>query len=286
MSDIVLHPKTKQSIEQAIQRATHGLLLTGERGAGKYTVATHIVSQHLGMPIRTAPYLLIVQSNGKAIGIEQIRELQKFLQLKTAGKDAIRRAVIIDDADTMTVEAQNALLKILEEPPEDTVLVLTASRPHQLRPTIHSRVQAISVLPPTKADVMDVFLNQGFGRTDIDRAYVLSNGQVGLLTALLQSDGDNTLVQQIDYAKRLYGMSSFDRLAKIDELSKDKDALRELLFACKRICISALEQAALKSQQKAVQTWHKQLGLILKTEESLKNNPNTKLLLTDLFINM
>jgi hypothetical protein len=283
---IVLHPKTQQAVEQVITSATHGLLLTGELGAGKYTVATHIVSEHLGMPVESAPYLMTIQANGKAIGIEQIRELQKFLQLKTVGNETIRRAVIIADADMLTIEAQNALLKILEEPPEDTVLLLTASRAHQLRPTIHSRVQTISVLPPAKPDIMDAFIKQGFSGTDIDRAYMLSNGQVGLLTALLQSKDDNTLVQRIDYAKKLYGMSTFDRLAKVDELSKDKDALKELLFACKRICTSALEQAAIKSQQKAVETWHKQLSLIITAEESLKHNPNSKLLLTDLFISM
>lgn len=286
MSNIVLHPKTKQAIEQAIQSATHGLLLLGDLGAGKYTIACHIVSQHLKMPVESAPYVLVVRPSGKSIGIEQIRELQKFLQLKTAGTEPIRRAVIIEDADTMTIEAQNALLKILEEPPEDTVLVLTASKAHQLRPTIHSRVQAIAVLPPAKTDVMDAFLKQGFSGTDIERAFMLSNGQLGLLTALLQVKEENTLVQQIDYAKKLYGMSTFDRLAKVDELSKDRDALIELLFACKRICISALEQAASKGQQKAVQTWHKQLALILSAEEMLKFNPNAKLLLTDLFVQM
>lgn len=286
MKDILLHPKTQQAVEQILKSRPHALLLTGELGAGKYTVASYIVGELLGVKAESAPYVLVIQAAGKAIGIEQIRELQKFLQLKTTGSEAIRRAIILDDADTMTIEAQNALLKILEEPPEDTVLLLAASKPHQLKPTIHSRVQALTILPPTKAAIMDFFMPKGYSGTDIDKAFMLSNGQVGLFTALLLSKNDNTLVHQIDYAKKLYGMSTFERLTKVEELSKDKASLAHLLFACKRISTSGLEQAALKSQQKAVLTWHKQLSLVLRAEESLKHNPNTKLLLTDLFISM
>jgi DNA polymerase III delta prime subunit len=286
MTDILLHPKTKQSVEQTLKSRPHALLLTGELGAGKYTVASYIVGELLGVKVEAAPYVLVVKAAGKAIGIEQIRELQKFLQLKTTGNKTIRRAIILDDADTMTTEAQNALLKILEEPPDDTVLLLTASKPHQLKPTIHSRVQILSVLPPSKADILDYFISKGFNGTEIDKAYMLSNGQVGLFTALLQSKNDNTLVQQIEYAKKIYGMSTFDRLTKVEELSKDKSSLAEFLFACKRICSTALKQAALKGQRKAVETWYKQLSLIITTEESLKYNPNTKLLLTDLFLNI
>ncbi len=283
---LVLHDKTNQTIESAVQAGTHAVLITGNEGAGKQSIATYIASKHLGVEAAASPYFSMIDIADKAIGIESIRELQKFLQLKTTGSNTIRRVVVLHKADTMTTEAQNALLKILEEPPEDTVIILTASKPHQLRPTIHSRVQTIAILPPPKDLLLGHFMNKGHKGSDIERAYMLSNGQVGLMHALLSNDDESPLTAHISTAKELYGMNSFERLAKVDELSKNKEVIPGILFACKRICITALEQAALKNQEKAVASWHKQLGLILKAEESLKFNPNSKLLLTDLFIQM
>lgn len=285
MPAVLLHDKTSSAIDSAISNGSHALLLTGLTGSGKQTIATHIADRLLGNA-QKSPYYLSITNDDKALGIEKIRELQKFMQLKTTGSDTIRRVVILHDADTMTVEAQNALLKILEEPPEDTVLLLTASQPKALRPTIHSRIQAITILAPLKDQIIGHFLNLGYNGTDIERAHTLSNGQVGLMTALLDSETQSPLADQITVAKQLYGMTAFERLAKVDELSKSKESIPGLLFACKRICMTALEQAALKNQDKAVQTWHKQLSLIVDTESSLKYNPNSKLLLTNLFISM
>lgn len=286
MNDLLLHAKTRQALQQVASGGAHAILLKGELGAGKHTIAIALATELLGTKAQHASYFLNIAPDGKSIGIEQIRELQKFLQLKTTGTRKTRRVIVMDDADTMTIEAQNALLKLLEEPPADTVLILTAHKPHQLRPTIHSRVQTINVLPPLKDDVVGYFLGKGFTGTDIDRAIQVSNSQVGLMTALLDDSTEHVLAVHIATAKKLYGMSAFERLTKVDEISKDKETLPDLLFACKRICISALEQAAIKQQDNAVKTWHKQLKLIVSAESSLKHNPNPKLLLTDLFISM
>jgi hypothetical protein len=286
MKDLVLHPQTRQSLERVSKSGAHAVLITGELGAGKHTIAYALASDLLNVTAQSSPYFLSISSDGKSIGIEQIRELQKFLQLKTSGTATTRRVVIVNHADALTIEAQNALLKLLEESPSDTAIILTAHKPHQLRPTIHSRVQNVAVLPPSKAEVIDYFLRNGFTGTDIERAFVLSNGQMGLLHALLDNSSDHALANHISVAKQLYGMSAFERLTKVDELSKDREALPSLLFACKRICVTTLEQAALKQQKPTVQTWHKQLKLILDVENALKFTPNTKLLLTDLFISM
>lgn len=282
----VLHPKTQQALQSVAQSGTHAILLTAPQGAGKETAAMDLARKLLQTNPSQSAYFSHIQPDGKSITIEQIRALQKFMQLKTTGSMEIRRVAILTDADTMQVEAQNALLKLLEEPPEDTVIILTASRPQQLRPTIHSRVQQLALLSPRKADAMDYFMGQGNKGVDIEKAYLLSNGQMGLMTALLDTSIEHNLTAHIDTAKQLYSLTAFERLSRVDELSKDKDALGGILFACKRICITALEQAALKNQEKAVTSWHKQLGLITKAEESLRFNPNAKLLLTDLFIQM
>lgn len=286
MTDLLLHPKTKNVLDNLAQSPPHALLIVGELGAGKVHVANSFASSLLGHDVVSAPYYLAISGGGKSIGIEQIRSAQKFLQLKTTGDGLIRRVVLLEDADTMTIEAQNALLKILEEPPKDTLIVLTASQSQNLRPTIHSRVQSITVVAPSKDDAVEYFKTMTYLKPDILRSYSISNGQVGLMTAMLQNQTDHALVAQIAEAKALYGLSTFERIARVDELSKQKEVLPLLLFACKRICTSALEQAANNHQTLSVQTWYKQLKLVCEAEESLSHNPNTKLLLTDLFIQM
>ncbi|VAX30258.1 DNA polymerase III delta prime subunit [hydrothermal vent metagenome] len=84
------------------------------------------------------------------INVEEIRELQK--KLAFLPYEAKTKVAVIDGAETMNPQAANTLLKTLEEPPSSTILILIASNPHQLLPTIVSRCQGIQFhLLPTEA---------------------------------------------------------------------------------------------------------------------------------------
>ena len=82
-------------------------------------------------------------SPAPTIGIDEIRRIKHILTLKPYG--GLNRLIIIYEIDKATVEAQNALLKILEEPPVTTSLVLTTKNHHLLLPTITSRCQVIRI---------------------------------------------------------------------------------------------------------------------------------------------
>ena len=86
------------------------------------------------------------------IKVEDIRALNRFCR-HTAGEGGARCALIID-ADTMNIAAQNALLKTLEEPGPDLYLILTATQPSKLLPTVRSRVQAYNVPPPDERELL------------------------------------------------------------------------------------------------------------------------------------
>lgn len=79
----------------------------------------------------------------KSIGIEEIRSLQKKLFLKPIKSPS--KAIAINDAQTLTIESQNALLKVLEEPPRNTIIILNASNENALLPTILSRCKIIKL---------------------------------------------------------------------------------------------------------------------------------------------
>jgi hypothetical protein len=84
-----------------------------------------------------------IKQNTQSIGIEDIKHMQKKIFLKPIKSE--KKAIIIDEAELLTIEAQNALLKILEEPPNNTVLFLSTTTKETLLPTILSRCHIVQL---------------------------------------------------------------------------------------------------------------------------------------------
>jgi len=280
---MILHPLTASELENLVAKPPHALLISGEEGSGKPTVGIGFIQKILGQSTLEQDTTFRHFSPEKgSIGIDIVRNLQKFLLLKTAGTQKIRRAVLIEDAHLMTHEAQNALLKILEEPPADTIIVLTAVPSNNILPTIQSRVQQLIIKAPTLDYVTDSIKTHK--SMEVEKAYNLSNGHMGLLMSLLESDSDHTLVSAIAQAKTLLSKSKFERLTMVDELSKQKQSVPLLLKALKKIARSALSQAAKQNKDAQVTSWHSVLTAVQEAESSLESSPNTKLLLTNLML--
>lgn len=144
-------------------RLAHGWILSGGRGIGKATLAYRFARHLLNAPghrIATGAHadLLVVEpafdeKKGEAassISVEQAREVAKFLSLTPA--ESAWRVVIIDSIDQMGVSAANAILKILEEPPPQAVLLLISHNPAMLLPTIRSRCAMLKLKPLSAED--------------------------------------------------------------------------------------------------------------------------------------
>jgi DNA polymerase-3 subunit delta' len=137
--------------------------------------------------------------------VETIREVEPFLR-KTASEGGWR-VVIVEDADTMNRNAQNAILKILEEPPANVLIMLIAHRPGLLIPTIHSRSRNIQ-FTPLSAMIMEVLLarKEGISKlslSDVETLSDLSEGSVGQAIRFIEQDGLNMLqkiLEHIQYA--------------------------------------------------------------------------------------
>jgi hypothetical protein len=93
------------------------------------------------------PDTAIVQPQGKTIGIDQIRQLHQIIYQKTLSE---QRFAIIPQAESLTPPAQNAFLKLLEEPPTQATIILATPSPHLLLPTIVSRCQIINLAIPNQ----------------------------------------------------------------------------------------------------------------------------------------
>ncbi len=281
---LVLHPTTGYQYEALKNTAPHAILITGEEGSGKAKLATTLVGDLLNVDIHNYPYILEITSDKQSIGIDSIRQLRDFLGRKTTGSDALRRAVIVQNGHLMTGEAQNALLKHLEEPPEDTVIVITASDITKLLPTIRSRVQQIHVAPVSFEQVKTHHKN--IDGTKLSTMYYMSDGRMGLMSALLNDDASHPLVAAITEAKSILRMDTYERLARVDELSKQKDALPLLLTGMQRVLASGLKQAAAKQNHAQTKAFYNLTRAVYHAQMALHRNVNTKLLLTDLFLRL
>lgn len=290
MKHLLLHPKTALQLEHVISRPPQGLLVTGEIGSGKDTVSEGLAAELLGTnpsALTSHPFALIIDPDGDSVSIDDIRALQQFLKLKVPTKEsrAINRAVLIKRAERMRSEAQNALLKILEEPPAHTMIILTAAAPERLLSTITSRCQQLALLPVSLDGAKDYFSDKGVSAAQLASAHALSIGQAGLLTALL-TNSEHPLKEQVSQAKALLSEPVGKRLYRIDALAKQKSDIGLLLDALRRIVHAGLLAASRQNKTSAVEQWNKRATAILHARADLDRNANTKLLLTDLFLHI
>jgi len=214
-------------------RLHHAWLLTGPRGIGKATLAWSIArwllagtdSDDLSVPgnapaarrlaALSEPNLQLVRRpwDDKAnrlraeITVEEIRRLLSFFHLSAA--EGGRRIAIIDTADDMNTAAANALLKVLEEPPRDGLILMIAHQPARLLPTIRSRCRTLR-LNPLKPDLMTEVLSDLGVDQDAVALAALSGGSVGEALRLAGQDGLKRYQQIVDLFATLPRM---DRIA-------------------------------------------------------------------------
>jgi DNA polymerase-3 subunit delta' len=228
------HERTARSLLSALERERlpHALLFTGPEGIGKFLAASELAARILcaadqppcgtcnacvQVAAETHPDLFIVRraEGKKEIGVDLARSLKRFASLRPA--HARRKIALIDDADRLSVAAQNALLKTLEEPPGAALIVLVTASPGALLPTVRSRLQRIRFEPLTIEQVSAVLKQRG-GLADEEACALAeasdgSPGRALRLQGVLNSDELRNLVQalaEIDPAR--YG--SILRLSK------------------------------------------------------------------------
>ena len=137
-------------------RLAHAYLIAGARGSGKRRLAADFAQFVNGARadeifLGSAPevYLTGPKSKSRRIKIEQLRELERALHMRAS--DGRRKIAIISEAERMTTEAANAFLKTLEEPPNNSLLLLLSAIPEALPDTIRSRCLEIALVPPNES---------------------------------------------------------------------------------------------------------------------------------------
>ena len=139
-----------------------------------------------------ADVMMIAPGDTGAIKIDQIREATERAAYRPF--EGRRRVVIIDDADALVIEAQNALLKTLEEPPSASVFVLVSARSDMLVPTVRSRCQRLQFGRLTAAEVAALLMRaHGYNEENARAAAAAADGSVG--RALAEGSSESALAR-------------------------------------------------------------------------------------------
>lgn len=178
-------------------RLAHAYLISGPPGSGKRAVASELASAVNGTdPAQVFSakgreiFIAEPESKSRRIVIEQIRELEHALQLQSS--EGRRKVAIISDADRLQPQAANAFLKTLEEPPNNSLLLLLSSIPEVLPDTIVSRCITIPLAPngeeavlPERNRLVELLRQTAAQKKwGIPEAYQLTQGMQGLLSEL------------------------------------------------------------------------------------------------------
>lgn len=261
MSAPLLAARANKAIDQFVAKPSHALLIVAPIGAGKTYVAQYVASKLLGVGFekldQSERYTFVTATKSKSISIEQVRDIIHNLMLKLPDPSA-KRVVVIEHAETMTTQAQNALLKTIEEPPAGTILILTTPDELSILPTIRSRTQVMQLQLPSQAEMSKFFASQGFSQDAIKRALMMSDGLPGLAQALLTADNDHPLVAATARARDILQKTAFERIVMVDELTKEKDEWLATLTMLQRMA-----QVSLRNKQITpanAQKWHKILS--------------------------
>jgi DNA polymerase III delta' subunit len=176
--DILGNSRVKKILRKALQKnkVPNSLLFCGPEGIGKKDMALvlakamncerkkddacEVCSSCKAINAGNFPDVIEISPEKEVIKIEQMRTLRKIAYLKPMmGK---KRVFVVVDADKMTEEAANSLLKILEEPPLFSYIILVAQNPFMIMSTIQSRCQVLSFTPVSREDIGNILVEKGF----------------------------------------------------------------------------------------------------------------------------
>jgi DNA polymerase III subunit delta' len=202
-ADIVGHQKQLATLRAALAsgRLHHAYLFLGPEGVGKHTIAVAVAKaihcqanadDFCGQCVNCARITdgnhpdvraLAPLADKKEISIQQIREIERELNYRSfTGK---RKIVIIDPAILLNAAAQNALLKTLEEPPRESLIILIAPNAGGLLPTLRSRCLRLSFAPLSRPEVV-AYLQKQHRKSAEEAAFLaaMSMGSIGVALAL------------------------------------------------------------------------------------------------------
>jgi len=227
--NVIGNEKIQQLLSNCVQsnNILHSYMFVGPDGIGKCLFAKEfakmILDCHYDMD-NHPDFMLVQAEDGKSIKIEQIRYLQEKIAEKPIA--STKKVYIINDSDCMTKEAQNCLLKTLEEPPEYAIILLILSNESKLLTTIKSRCTKLVFRPLSNDEIQKYFSIHHIDMLN-DNILKICNGSIG---KALQLQDEAIHYDQIDALLNQIGQKDIiDVWNQSDVLYGSKDNIYNLL---------------------------------------------------------
>ena len=229
---VIGHENVKQRLENSIanNKISHAYIFAGKRGVGKKTVANIfadiLTKGSIADVITVTNEYYNVESKSDIVSVDTIRAASADMYMKPYLAD--KRVFIIPDAEKMNAQAQNALLKIFEEPPSYCVIILITQNDNMLLQTIRSR--AITVRFGALDDSMVKAYAQKNGITASDVMIRLAFGSIGIVKELSENEELDTLIGEfVDLFRQVGKGTAQCTYALIDYFQREKKN-SEVLF--------------------------------------------------------
>ena len=235
----------KQDLAAALaaDRLAHSILLVGEPGCGAGFAARCLAADYLypaGGPHAEAVLrgedseCIAIRGEGASgqIKVERIRAAREEITHSALAEDARGRVLFVYGAHNMNQSSANALLKIIEEPPEGALFLFTAASAAAVLPTIRSRCAAYTIAPAPAAECAAVLRQSqpGLSRDAADDLAFLYEGRIGLgLAALRQPQSKEALARAREFAALTAEQDAYRALTLATRLEKDKPAAAAFL---------------------------------------------------------
>lgn len=246
--DVVGQEQIVEHLKAAVKmkKVSHAYILQGERSSGKEFIAKVFAmalqcEKHGGDPCGECrsckqaangnhpDIIRVSHEKPNTIGVEDIRKVTGDIAIKPYSSD--KKIYIINEAEKMTVQAQNALLKTLEEPPEYAVILLLTTNVDALLPTIQSRCVLLT-MKPVKDDAVKKFLmeNLMIPEYKADVCVAFARGNVGKAKALASSEEfDNIKSDAVTLLKYIRDMEINEIVAAIKKIAEYKFDINDYL---------------------------------------------------------
>ena len=288
--NILGNEKNKNILEQLIKtkKYLHSYIFWGTEGIGKKLIAKQMAkailcteSQETNCKCKSCiefvsnnnPDFQLIEAEEGKIKIEQIRQMQRKIVEKPIISN--KKVYIIDDSDTMTTEAQNCLLKTLEEPPEYITIILICTNENNLLSTIKSRCTRIHFEPLNNEQLKKYIEQENIGKEISENIFNLAQGSIG---KLIQLNEKKDIYDNIE--KILLNMQNKDLIEIVqmsEEIYKTKEEIKSIL--------EYMNVILLKLSKKNVK-YIKCIEIVEQTKKRLKANSNYDMCIDNLLFNM
>ncbi len=253
-------------LQRLISNTPHAVLVIGDQAVNNDLVANWFAHQ-------VTDSLNILKFGSDGFKIDDVREISRISRTKNK-KAGHKRVIQIIDFQNARVEAQNALLKVLEQPVMGLVFVISSSNSSKILDTIKSRTANVHLTTPSFAEYQEYYTKAT--SSQLKTAFAATAGDMSLIDDYLRDNDD-----ALELAKQVLSSDVYQRLGYIGRLTSDKNLFIGVISYIKNILVYKLE-----ANPSAIYLYSPKIKLCTELLDQSNVNANKKLMLLKLLINL